>query len=76
MSILKKSWIDPDTTTVDQLRQYIETFDELPKPSSHFLPGMLEGMNTITQRMLDLLPLERVRPIVTDAEQSVTRVIN
>jgi len=68
--------LDPDTTTVDQLRQYIETFDELPKPSSHFLPGMLEGMNTITQRMLDLLPLERVRPIVTDAEQSATRVIN
>jgi hypothetical protein len=33
-------------------------------------------MNTITQRMLDLLPGERIRPIVTDAEQSATRVIN
>jgi len=55
--------LDPRTITVDQLRSYIESFDSLNKPSSGFLPGMLEGMNSISQRMIDLLPSDRIRPV-------------
>jgi len=55
--------LDPRTITVDQLRGYIESFDSLNKPSNGFLPGMLEGMNSISQRMIDLLPSDRIRPV-------------
>jgi len=68
--------LDPDTITVEKLTQYVENFDILPKPSNHFLPGMLEGMNTITQRMIELLPNERIRPIVAPLEQGDDRLIN
>ena len=68
--------LDPDSITVAQLTQYIENFDTLPKPSSQFLPGMLEGMNTITQRMIELLPRERIRPTAEKAEQGTERLIN
>ncbi len=68
--------LDPDTSTVEQLRDYIEAFDTLPLPSSHFLPGMLEGMNTISQRMIDLLPEERIRPIVADSGKGANTILN
>jgi predicted glycosyltransferase len=68
--------LDPDTTTVAQLTEYIEKFDSLPLPSSQFLPGMLEGMNTISQRMVYLLPHERIRPIVVDTEKGTNTILN
>jgi len=55
--------LDPQTITVASLIEYIRHFAKLPKPSSGFLPGMLDGMNTISQRMLDLLPADRIRPL-------------
>lgn len=55
--------LDPRTITVDQLREYVEKFDALSKPSSGFLPGMLEGMSSISQRMIELLPSDRIRPV-------------
>ncbi len=68
--------LDPDTTTVEQLKENIETFDSLPLPSSQFLPGMLEGMNTISQRMIDLLPDERIRPIAEGTEKGANTALN
>ena len=68
--------LDPDTTTVEQLKECIETFDSLPAPSSYFLPGMLDGMNTISQRMIELLPDERIRPIVEDTEKGANTALN
>ena len=68
--------LDPDTATSEILRERIETFDQLPRPSRHFLPGMLDGMNTISQRMIDLLPGDRIRPIVSEAEQSGAKIVN
>jgi len=68
--------LDPDSITVEKLTQYVENFDTLPRPSNHFLPGMLEGMNTITQRMIELLPDERIRPIVTPLEHAADRPVN
>lgn len=55
--------LDPDTITSEKLIQYIDGFENLPKPSSGFLPGMLDGMNTISERMIDLLPSDRIRPV-------------
>ena len=60
--------LDPDTITADELIQYIDGFAKLPKPSSGFLPGMLEGMNTISDRMIDLLPSDRIRPVSRKSE--------
>ena len=61
--------LDPDTVTKEELIQYIDDFAKLPKPSSGFLPGMLEGMNTISDRMIDLLPSDRIRPVSRKSEQ-------
>ncbi len=55
--------LDPDTITVEALHQHIQDFEQLPRPSSGFLPGMLDGMETISQRMMDLLPGDRIRPL-------------
>lgn len=55
--------LDPDTITAEKLIQYIDDFANLPKPSSGFLPRMLDGMNTISDRMIDLLPSDRIRPV-------------
>ena len=60
--------LDPDRTTIEILQQHITHFHELPKPSTRFLPGMLEGMNRISQRIIDLLPGDRVRPQLRSAE--------
>ncbi len=68
--------LDPETTTAEQLMQHIESFDKLPNPSSCFLPGMLEGMNTISQRMIDLLPADRIRPIATQSGQHRDAIAN
>lgn len=68
--------LDPDTVTPEILMKYIKIFEQLPKPSEHFLPGMLEGMNTISQRMIELLPEDSIRRIVSEAEQKTSRFIN
>ncbi len=68
--------LDPETTTPAKLRRFIENFRYLARPSSHFLPGMLEGMNTVSQRMLDLLPSDRIRPVVTARKQPRIRAVN
>jgi len=62
--------LDPETVSVDELLQHLKNFEHLPRPSSHFLPGMLDGMNTISQRMIDLLPADRIRPILARAKAS------
>lgn len=61
--------LDPDTITADKLVQYINEFASLPRPSSGFQPGMLDGMNTISDRMTDLLPSDRIRPVSRKSEQ-------
>ena len=67
--------LDPERTTPEALQQHIVHFAELPRPSANFLPGMLEGMNRISQRIIDLLPGERVRPLLRSAAtQNETRV--
>ncbi len=63
--------LDPETITAEELMQHIESFDKLPNPSSHFLPGMLEGMNTISLRIIDLLPADRIRTNVTQKQDSI-----
>ena len=68
--------LDPDTTTPQNLGQWIRNFESLPRPSRHFLPGMLEGMNTISQRIQDLLPGDRIRPVAPPRKQSHIRAIN
>ncbi len=55
------TFLDPENTSAEKLRDYIQNFNRLPKPSSGFLPGMLDGMDTIAERMVDLLPDDRVR---------------
>ncbi len=63
--------LDPETITAEELMQHIESFDKLPNPSSNFLPGMLEGMDTISLRMIDLLPADRIRTTVTQKPDSI-----
>ena len=57
--------LDPDTVTPEDLQQHIVNLHLLPKPSSAFLPGMLDGMNTISQRIIDLLPDDRIWPVLS-----------
>lgn len=61
--------LDPDTITAEELIGYIQNFAALPRPSNGFLPGMLDGMNTISDRMIDLLPSDRIRPVSRKLEQ-------
>ena len=68
--------LDPDSTTTELLQQHIAHFQELPKPSTRFLPGMLEGMNRISQRIIDLLPGDRVRPQLRSAEVKQENLAN
>lgn len=55
--------LDPEQTTAEELAQQINHFHLLPIPSSRFLPNMLEGMNTISQRMVELFPENIARPV-------------
>ncbi len=74
LGILK--FLNPKTATVEQFAGYIKSFDKLTKPSNGFLPGMLEGMDIISQRMLDLLPNDRIRPAPSSAIETKTKVVN
>lgn len=58
--------LDPEQTTEADLAHHINNFHLLPKPSGGFLPNMLKGMDTISQRMIDLLPENIVRPALAE----------
>lgn len=68
--------LDPDAATPANLKHYIDNFQNLPKPSNHFLPGMLDGMNSISLRMIDLLPRDRIRPVDVQSSPPHIRVVN
>lgn len=67
--------LDPETTSPAGLRRLIENFRYLPRPSTHFLPGMLDGMDTIASRMLDLLPSDRIRPVSAARKHDRIRMV-